>query len=113
MVKNRQSAEHYRWGEVCDGWRLLNRPDLSVIEERIPRGGGEVRHLHTRARQLFFVLDGQLRIELDDDAFTLAAGDSLEVQPERAHRVRNASDADVFFLVVSAPSTQGDRQDLP
>ncbi len=26
------SAEHYLWGNGCDGWHLLKRDDLSVIE---------------------------------------------------------------------------------
>jgi hypothetical protein len=39
-------AEHYVWGSVCDGWRLLNEADLSVIQERVPPGQGEVRHFH-------------------------------------------------------------------
>ncbi len=112
MIRNRRTAEHYRWGKVCDGWRLLNRPDLSVIQERIPPGGTEVRHLHHRARQLFFILDGRLRIEVSDEVSTLESGDSLEVLPEQAHRVSNMSTADVSFLVISAPSTEGDRENL-
>ena len=77
MIKNVDSAEHYRWGDVCDGWRLLERPDLSVIQERISPGAGEVRHFHTRARQLFFVLHGELQLELNGEVFGVAAGDNV------------------------------------
>jgi len=112
MIQSAASAEHYRWGDVCDGWRLLDRPDLSVTQERIPPGAGEVRHYHQQARQVFFVLDGELQIEARDQVHRLSRGDSLEVPPGAAHRVRNASAADVSFLVVAAPSTQGDRIDL-
>jgi mannose-6-phosphate isomerase-like protein (cupin superfamily) len=92
---NRGNAPHYVWGEVCEGWRLLAREDLSVIQERIPPGRGEVRHYHRRARQLFFVLEGE-----------------LEIPPGRRHRVWNPASADALFLVVSAPTTQGDRVDV-
>ncbi|MBL8378370.1 MAG: cupin domain-containing protein [Burkholderiales bacterium] len=109
MIKNRETAEHYRWGGVCDGWRLLDRPDLSVIQERIPPSAGEVRHYHARARQLFYVLEGTLDIDIDCRVHHLARGDALEVPPGSTHRVRNTGDADVTFLVVSAPSTTGDR----
>ena len=112
MITNISTAEHYKWGDVCDGWRLLNRPDLSVIQERIPPGAGEVRHFHSRARQLFFVLDGHLDIELRDQVFRISPGDSLEVPPGDTHRVRNDGDVDVSFIVVSAPTTQGDRTNL-
>ena len=40
-----ESAEHYRWGEACDGWQLLAREDLSVIEERMPPGTAEQRQV--------------------------------------------------------------------
>jgi mannose-6-phosphate isomerase-like protein (cupin superfamily) len=112
MIKSVATAEHYRWGRVCDAWRLLDRLDLSVIQERIPPGAGEVRHRHERARQLFFVLGGQLEIELGDQVLHLAPSDSLEVPPGDAHRVRNAGDVDASFLVVSAPTAQGDRTNL-
>lgn len=111
-VTNKANAEHYVWGGVCEGWRLLSRPDLSVIEERIPPGHGEVEHYHERARQLFFVLDGQLEIEAGETTARLRPGDSLEIPPGQPHRVLNPGADDARFLVVSAPTTQGDRVDL-
>jgi mannose-6-phosphate isomerase-like protein (cupin superfamily) len=111
MVTNTSNAVHYVWGEVCEGWRLLDRPDLSVIQERIPPGRGEVTHYHERARQLFFVLQGGLEIETGaaGDVSRLTAGDSLEVAPRQTHRVWNRGPYDAVFLVISAPTTQGDR----
>ena len=112
MIRSVRTGEHYRWGEVCDGWRLVEGPDLSVIQERIPPGAGEVRHYHSRARQVFFVLDGELQIELRGQRFRLVAQESLEVPPGDAHCVRNAGEVDAVFLVVSAPTTRGDRTNL-
>jgi hypothetical protein len=40
------TAEHYVWGDVCDGWHLVKSPSLSVIQERVPPGGAEVKHYH-------------------------------------------------------------------
>ena len=111
-VVNRASAAHYTWGGGCDGWRLLDRPDLSVIDERIPPGLGEVRHHHGVARQLFVILDGTLTMERDGDVVHLHAGDAAEVTPGTPHRVWNDTQADVRMLVISAPSTRGDRTDL-
>jgi mannose-6-phosphate isomerase-like protein (cupin superfamily) len=112
MIINIGNAEHYEWGEVCEGWRLLDRTDLSVIQERIPPGAGEVRHRHGRARQLFVVLFGQLTVETSDGVFRLKTGDALEVPPTEAHVARNDSSTDVSFLVISAPSTKSDRENL-
>lgn len=109
---DRLSAAHYVWGGVCDGWRLLAGADLAVIEERVPAGTGEVRHEHARARQFFYVIEGRARIEFDAHVVRLEPGQGVEVPPGTAHRFVNDGDADVRFLVISAPSTAGDRQDL-
>ena len=111
-VRNKENAEHYTWGGSCDGWRLLSRGDLSVIQERIPPGLGEVMHYHTHARQLFYVIEGQLEIELAGEMVMLASGDSLEIPPVQHHRVMNSSEADAHFLVISSPSTTDDRVNL-
>ena len=111
MIKNRRTAEHYRWGRQCDGWRLLDRADLAVIEERIPPGEGEVKHFHRRARQMFIVLEGEMQIELEGEVHKLGPGDAIEVAPAQQHRTRNASSDPVVLLVISAPYTHGDREE--
>jgi mannose-6-phosphate isomerase-like protein (cupin superfamily) len=111
-IKNTATAEHYLWGEGCDGWRHLNGSDLSVIQERMGPGAGEPLHLHRSARQLFFVLSGTLRIDLNGIPHTLGEHDSLEVPPQVPHRVENSGGVDVHFLVVSCPTSRGDRTAL-
>lgn len=113
MVTSRAVAEHYIWGSGCDGWILAPGPDLSVIEERMPPGTVETRHVHARARQFFYVLSGTLVMALETGTVALQAMEGLEVAPGTPHQARNDSDADVRFLVISGPSTRGDRQDLP
>jgi quercetin dioxygenase-like cupin family protein len=108
-IVNRGNAEHYRWGSGCDGWRLVSNDHLSVIEERIPSGLGEVAHFHERARQLFYVLSGRLVLELQGTTERLERGDSLEVVPRTVHRVHNPFDEDAVFLLVSSPTTAADR----
>lgn len=108
-----QRADHYAWGDGCDGWHLLAGDDLSVIEESMPPGAAEVRHRHTRARQFFYVLAGEATLELDGCAYRLSPGQGLHVPPGCAHQMRNESDAVVRFLVVSAPKSHGDREPAP
>ncbi len=107
-----QNSEHYRWGGRCDGWHLLKLDDLSVIRERVPPGAAETRHRHLRSRQFFFVIDGLAVLEVDGLRHTLAAGHGLHVPPGAVHTLRNESAADVHFLVISAPQSHGDREDV-
>lgn len=113
MVIDKNKAEHYVWGEVCDGWHLLKRDDLSIIAERIPPGASESRHVHSKARQFFYVLQGQAIIEMDGQRFTLNQDQGLEIPPGQAHQFINASNAEVHFLVISQPTTRGDRIESP
>jgi mannose-6-phosphate isomerase-like protein (cupin superfamily) len=104
-----ENAEHYIWGEICDGWHLLKRDDISVIQERVPAGGAEVVHYHNVARQFFYILDGQGTMVFEDREVTLNKGQGLEIPPQVKHQFKNRSKADVHFLVISVPSTRGDR----
>lgn len=108
---DRHSAEHYAWGEACDGWHLLKGDDLSVIEEVVPPGAGEVSHFHGKARQFFYVLEGQATLEFAESTVSFAAGEGVHVPPGVGHRFCNRSSAPVRFLVVSSPAAQSDRTD--
>jgi len=103
------TAEHYVWGKVCDGWHLVRTHELSVIEERMPSGASEQRHRHEFARQFFYVLAGELTMEVDGVMHVLAAGMGSEIAPGCAHQAMNQSGEDVRFLVVSQPQSHGDR----
>jgi mannose-6-phosphate isomerase-like protein (cupin superfamily) len=109
MIISKENAEHYLWGGDCDGWRLVNRRDMSVIHERMPPGRAETRHYHERARQFFFVLSGALTLEVESEINLIVSGCGLEVEPLARHQAINTSDQPVEFLVVSCPAAQDDR----
>ena len=108
---DRSSAEHYIWGQVCEGWHLVKRADMSVIAERVPPGARETRHIHSMARQFFYILNGSAVIEANGQRATLVEGQGLEVAPGVAHQFINESPDDVHFLVFSQPNAQGDRME--
>lgn len=111
MQVNRETAPHYVWGESCDGWILSQSKALSIIHERMPPGSSEKRHHHTKARQFFFVLSGQLTMDLGGEIYSLAPNSGIEIPPKAPHQATNDSSAAVEFLVISTPTTQGDRVD--
>ena len=109
-IVERSVAPHYTWGSNCDGWRLVDRPELSVIEERVQPGAGEEWHVHDRARQFFYVLSGRAEIRTTAGVVSLTPGVGAEVPPGLAHQFANVGDSDVVFLVTSSPGTRGDRR---
>jgi mannose-6-phosphate isomerase-like protein (cupin superfamily) len=106
---SRESAEHYIWGDVCDGWHLLKSKELSVIEERVPAGGAETKHYHKHAHQFFFVLSGSATMEIGNKRCTLLFHQGISVPPGVPHLLMNESDEELSFIVISAPMSHGDR----
>ncbi|GEM48763.1 cupin domain-containing protein [Deinococcus cellulosilyticus] len=103
------NTEHYLWGNSCDGWKLLTQPGLSVIQEKMPAGTSEVAHYHEKAEQFFFVLSGKLTLRFPDGDVELSIHEGMHVAAQRPHIAMNLSSLDVHFLVISSPSTVGDR----
>jgi mannose-6-phosphate isomerase-like protein (cupin superfamily) len=106
---NRENAEHYRWGNDCDAWYLVKDPQLHVVEEVMPPGAAEIRHHHKLAQQFFFVLMGEVFMEIEGQTTFVPAGSGIRVLPGEHHQIRNPSSSPVRLLVVSHPPSHGDR----
>ncbi|KAB2847130.1 MAG: cupin domain-containing protein [Melioribacteraceae bacterium] len=104
-----KNSEHYNWGNACDGWHLLKSDNLSVIQEKVPPGCSEVKHYHNFSHQFFYVLKGTATIEIENETFSLNSFEGIEVKPGQAHQLRNESNIDLEFIVVSSPKSHGDR----
>jgi mannose-6-phosphate isomerase-like protein (cupin superfamily) len=109
MKTSKHNAEHYVWGDNCDGWHLVKNQDLSVIHERMPANTLEVKHHHTQARQFFFVLSGTATIEIEGKEIILNSQEGVEVPPLVPHQMFNKTNDEVEFLVISQPTSKGDR----
>jgi mannose-6-phosphate isomerase-like protein (cupin superfamily) len=112
MIIEKTTAEHYTWGQNCDGWHLLKSPEVSIIQERMPPGTSETRHLHNKSRQFFFILSGEATMEVDGKIEILHASQGIEIPPQTPHQILNNSNADLEFIVTSCPPSHGDRINL-
>lgn len=112
MIKNITNVEHYKWGDNCDGWRLLDSPSLSVIQEKMPPNTAETRHYHLNAQQFFFILKGNLVFEVEKEVFVVKEGEGFHILPDKVHKVMNTSESDTHFIVISEPTTKGDRVNI-
>ena len=110
-----ENAPHYHWGdadqsEPCDGWHLVQSATLSVIQERVPPGGCEVRHRHRYADQFFFVLSGIATLACGDKTHQLLPHQGLHVPAGVVHQLRNEHVSDLIFMVTSTPPSHGDKE---
>lgn len=72
-------------------------------------GQGCPRHRHRMKDETFFVVRGQVRMEMEGREMTLAPGDTLRMPPGTAHSFR-ADGGPALILEVSLPSVPGDNR---
>lgn len=111
-VKSIRNAEHYTWGNNCDGWHLLRSKGLSVIREKMPSGTSELKHFHANAQQLFYILSGVATFTVEEETVVVHANESLHIPASVKHFIANATTEALEFLVISQPEAQGDRQNM-
>lgn len=109
MIKNKQNSEHYFWGEKCEGWHFLNSSSLSVIEELMLPNTKEKLHFHKNAEQFFYILKGSATFSVEDENFVLKEQEGIRIKPNKKHQIKNLTDQELRFLVISSPKVSDDR----
>lgn len=112
MNISKNNAEHYKWGNNCDGWHLLKSETLNVIEEKMPPNTSELLHCHRKAQQVFYILSGTAVVEKNGDLIQLKPNESIHISPQTLHRIFNHGTEDLSFLLISEPRAQNDRIDI-
>jgi glyoxylate utilization-related uncharacterized protein len=80
----------------------------------VPPGGDPTRgHSHATIEEIYFVLDGEITVKLGDDVETLGRWDAVLIPPDTPRAVRNASDRDAAFAMVSVRVTDHATESLP
>jgi mannose-6-phosphate isomerase-like protein (cupin superfamily) len=109
MIKDKDNSLHYYWGKNCQGWKLVDEKELTIIEEEMPPFTSEEIHFHKKARQLFYIKSGIAGFEIENKLFSITANQSVYVKPGLKHRIINNNNEELKFIVISSPSTAGDR----
>jgi mannose-6-phosphate isomerase-like protein (cupin superfamily) len=112
MLNDRLTSEHYVWGENCHGWKLCDEENLRVIEEEMPPHTSEKMHLHRQAQQVFYVLSGRGTFTIDGKEFEIQPFQSCTIKPGQRHKISNTSSSPLRFLVISQPTTVGNREEM-
>ena len=53
------TARRSTWDDGCTVWHLVDRSDLSVVQESLAAGSATRTHAHDRSREYFHVLSGR------------------------------------------------------
>ena len=109
LVLRRDARRFVAWGKLGRKALLTPKPfgHVEVVVAELEPGGstGEEAYRHGDSEEVFYVLSGRVRLQLDQDVFELGPGDSVHYRSSTPHRVSNPGDdaAEVLF-VISPPS---------
>jgi mannose-6-phosphate isomerase-like protein (cupin superfamily) len=92
-------------GEGTERYTILaDREELVLTEFRYaPNQDGPQRHIHRHHADAFYVLEGDLRITLDEEDRVLGPGGFVLIPPEVIHTFGNPSDQPGRYLNFHAP----------
>jgi mannose-6-phosphate isomerase-like protein (cupin superfamily) len=72
------------------------------ITEVEPGSRSHGAHTHTGV-EVFYVLEGQATVEVDDELYTLGLNEALALDASRPHGIFNSGSTRVRYMVIIAP----------
>lgn len=91
------------------GWHLLKDDSLGIIQETMPPNTAEINHKHAKAQQFFFILKGTATFLIDGKEVEVSTGSGIHIEKGAWHQIKNLSEEEIEFLVISEPHSHGDR----
>ena len=80
----------------------INIRVLAPHTAHVPPGGDPTRgHSHRTIEEVYLVIEGEVTVKLGDDVATLGPRDAVRIPPETPRAVRNDTDGDAAFVMVS------------
>lgn len=73
----------------------------SLAEASLPAGGETQRHYHKLSEEIYFMLEGQGKMEVDGEQREIGPGDAILIGPGAWHQVLALTD--IRFLCCCAP----------
>jgi mannose-6-phosphate isomerase-like protein (cupin superfamily) len=111
ILSKENCLNHYKWGNNCDGWNLISKPEAVIKQELMPAQTAERLHLHVYAEQFFYILKGQATFLIEGETVTVDPNKGLQIKAGSKHKIMNNGIDDLEFILFSYPSTENDRID--
>ncbi len=78
----------------------------------MPPNTAEKLHFHNKSQQFFYILKGVATFEIEKEIYTVKNGNGIHILPNIKHKISNLQSKTLEFLVISQPTSRGDRVDL-
>jgi mannose-6-phosphate isomerase-like protein (cupin superfamily) len=80
----------------------------SLAEATIEAGEATVRHYHRVSEEIYYLVDGTGRMELDGEVTAVGPGDAILIPPGAWHRITADGDGPLRLLCSCAPPWSAD-----
>ena len=77
---------------------------VSLCEFEVPAGAGPRRHVHEEAEECIYVLRGEIRVELGDEAHEAPTGSCVFIPRGLTHCFQNTGSESASLLAVYTPA---------
>lgn len=80
----------------------------SLAEARLPPGGMTTKHHHPQTEEIYYLLAGRARMEIDGEVCEVGPGDAIAIPPGAVHQITNIGGEVLTFLCCCAPGYRHD-----
>lgn len=106
-----ESEKEYRFGD--SGPKYLMKGPRSILLWCSFQAGQDFKaHYHNIMEENFFILEGEVDIEVDGVCHTLKAGQLIHIEPKEVHYVVNRSNGPVKMVSTLAPYQEVDKVEV-
>lgn len=76
----------------------------SLAEARLPPGASTAPHYHPQTEEIYYLLEGVGRMQIDGDVRDVVPGDAIAIPPGAVHTITNTGSQTLKFLCCCAPA---------
>jgi len=80
----------------------------TLAEARLPVGASTAAHHHVKTEEIYYILEGSGRMQVDDESRDVAPGDAIAIPPGAYHQITNTAETTLCFLCCCAPGYEHD-----
>ena len=105
----RKPTEGHTVAVVGDVYRFLATGEdtngkYAMWEAIVPPGGGPPPHVHSREEESFFILEGEITIQIGEERIVATAGTFANMPVGSLHSFKNATDKTARMIISVAPA---------
>ncbi len=106
-----ENEKEYRFGDSGPKY-LMKGPRSNFALVQFNAGQDFKAHYHNIMEENFFILEGEVDIEVDGVCHTLKAGQLIHIEPKEVHYVINRSNSVVKMVSTLAPYQEVDKVEV-